>query len=217
MYIFCLQMFCNTIVRMGKKKPALSAGSAGSATKFLIPVSESKSQQSVPQFPTLPYMISQQPQQPQQPQQQQQQQQPNSGAPPPPPNPAMPMPMPPPNMQLGGFDTISQTILNMNSNPYIIGIFMLFLNLGGRFLALELSKKQEEFLSQSWIRPMLFFTVIFIATRNLVVAFWVTMLFFFIIWVVANENSPYCLIPSWCGHNTESEKVNYEKNVKKIV
>lgn len=183
---------------MAKKKPALSAGSAGNETKFLIPVSESKPQQ--PEYPSLPYTVPQQP--------------PNPNASLTPPNPAS---LPPQNMQLGGFDMISQMILNMNSNPYIIGIFMLFLNLGGRFLALELSKKQEEFLSQSWIRPLLFFTVIFIATRNLVVAFWVTILFFFVIWVVANENSPYCLIPSWCGHNTESEKANYEKNVKKIV
>ena len=185
---------------MGKKKPALSAGRASiDVTKFLIPISESKplqsQQQQQPQYPSLPYTVPQQP----------------------PPNPSVPPPQPPQNMQMGGFDTISQTILNMNSNPYIIGIFMLFLNLGGRFLALELSKKQKEFLAQSWIRPMLFFTVIFIATRNLVVAFWITILFFFVIWVVANENSPYCLIPSWCGHNTESEKANYEKNVKKIV
>jgi len=196
-------MFCNAIVRMGKKKPALSAGRASiDVTKFLIPISESKPLQSQqqqqsqqPQYPSLPYTVPQQP----------------------PPNPSVPPPQPPQNMQMGGFDTISLTILNMNSNPYIIGIFMLFLNLGGRFLSLELSKKQEEFLAQSWIRPMLFFTVIFIATRNLVVAFWITILFFFVIWVVANENSPYCLIPSWCGHNTESEKANYEKNVKKIV
>ena len=116
----------------------------------------------------------------------------------------------------GVLDPLSQAIVFVNTNPYIIGCFMLLLNLGGRFLSLELTKKQEEFLAAPWLRPALFFTVVFIATRNLAAAFWVTLLFFSIIWVVANEHSPYCLIPSWCGHDIEKQKKTYEENVKKF-
>lgn len=143
---------------------------------------------------------------------------------PPPPIPAAPpgsVPQgPPPFMQnpaqVGAADPLSSTIMLVNTNPYIIGLFMLLLNLGGRFLALELTKKQEEFLQSRWLRPFLFFTVIFIATRNLTAAFYVTMLFFLIVWVVANENSPYCMIPSWCGHNVSTAKQNYEQNINRL-
>jgi hypothetical protein len=114
---------------------------------------------------------------------------------------------------VGGMDPISTGIFWLNTNPYIIGMLMLLLNLGGRFLAMELTKKQEAFLQGSWIRPIIFFTVIFMATRNVVVAFWVTALFFFVIWVVANENSPFCMIPSWCGHDTKTASQVYEANV----
>jgi hypothetical protein len=113
-------------------------------------------------------------------------------------------------------DPITSTIMAVNSNPYLIGIFMLLLNLGGRFLSLELTKKQEALLQQPWIRPLIFFTVIFMATRNVVAAFWVTILFFFIIWVVANENSPFCMIPSWCGHNIEEQKQTYLDNIQHL-
>ena len=116
----------------------------------------------------------------------------------------------------GVLDPFSQAIIFVNTNPYIIGCFMLLLNLGGRFLSLELTKKQEEFLAAPWLRPALFFTVVFIATRNIAAAFWVTLLFFSIVWVVANEHSPYCLIPSWCGHDIEKQKKTYEENVKKF-
>ena len=98
----------------------------------------------------------------------------------------------------GNLDLLSMTIMYLNTNPYMVGMFMLLLNLGGRFLSLELTKKQETFLQAAWLRPLLFFTVVFVATRNLVAAFWTTLLFFFIIWVAANEHSPFCLIPSWC-------------------
>ena len=117
---------------------------------------------------------------------------------------------------MGGVDPMSMAIMTINSNPFIIGTFMLLLNLGGRFLTLELTKKQEAFLQASWIRPLIFFTVVFIATRNIAAAFWVTLFFFFIIWVVANENSSFCMIPSWCGHDLEKGKENYLKNVQNL-
>lgn len=121
--------------------------------------------------------------------------------------------MPPPPPMVGGMDPVSNTILWLNTNPYLVGSLMLLLNLGGRFLALELTKKQEAFLQAAWVRPLIFFTVIFVATRNLVAAFWITLVFFFVIWVAANENSPFCMIPSWCGHDVKTPADVYEANV----
>ena len=129
--------------------------------------------------------------------------------------PSMPSPGVPLPTQTGGLDPLSATIMSINTNPYIIGVFMILMNLGGRFLSLELTKKQEAMFQSSWIRPLIFFTVVFMATRNLVVAFWITLLLFFVIWVVANENSPFCMIPDWCGDATK-EKTNYLKNVKRM-
>jgi hypothetical protein len=120
-----------------------------------------------------------------------------------------------PEVQSAG-DPLSIAIMTMNTNPYFIGMFMLLLNLGGRFLSLELTKKQEAFLQAQWVRPLIFFTVIFMATRNVVAAFWLTVMFFFVIWIVANENSPYCMIPSWCGHNIDEQTKVYQKNVEKL-
>ena len=60
---------------------------------------------------------------------------------------------------------------SINTNPYFIGIMMLLLNLGGRFLSLEISKGQEKFLSQPFVRRFFLFAVIFVATRNIIIAF----------------------------------------------
>ena len=62
-----------------------------------------------------------------------------------------------------------------NNNPYFIGIMMLILNMGGRFISLEVTKKQEQFLQHPWIRRLLIFTVLFVATRSIWVAFWATV------------------------------------------
>ena len=80
-----------------------------------------------------------------------------------------------------------------NSNPYFIGIMMLILNLGGRFISLEVTKKQEQFLQLPWVRRVLIFTVLFVATRNIWVAFWATVSVVILLGYLFNENSALCI------------------------
>jgi hypothetical protein len=80
-----------------------------------------------------------------------------------------------------------------NTNPYFIGIMMLILNVGGRFISLEITKKQEQFLQLPWVRRALIFTVIFVATRSIWVAFWLTLTVVLFLGYLFNENSSLCI------------------------
>jgi hypothetical protein len=93
-------------------------------------------------------------------------------------------------MVLGPLDA---AILSLNSNPYFIGTMMLLLNLGGRFISMEISKSQEQFFQNPWVRRMLIFTVLFVGTRNVMVAFWMTLIIILCIGYLFNENSSLCL------------------------
>lgn len=131
------------------------------------------------------------------------------------PPPGMPPGLPPPS---GGsyIDPISSTLFSLSTNPYLIGVFMILLNLGGRFLPLELTKNQEAFLQSPIVRPLILFTVIFIATRNLAVAFWLTLAIFSILWFLANEKSDWCIIPGWKETNDDDKEKAYQENIKKL-
>lgn len=76
-----------------------------------------------------------------------------------------------------------------NTNPYFIGITMLLLNLGGRFLAMEVTKEQEKFFQHTWVRAILLFVVVFVATRNVIVAFWLALTIIILLRFLFNENS----------------------------
>jgi hypothetical protein len=106
-------------------------------------------------------------------------------------------------------DPVSSVINTLNANPYLIGVFYLFLNLGGRFVSLELTKKQEMLLANPFLRPFILFCIMFISTRNLAVAFWTTLGILSVLRLFANENSEFCLIPGWreTPVNQEAEDV----------
>jgi hypothetical protein len=78
---------------------------------------------------------------------------------------------------------------SFNGNLYFIGIMMLVLNLGGRFLAMEITKDQETFFQNPWVRRFLIFVVLFVATRNIIVAFWLTVVVVIVLGFLFNENS----------------------------
>lgn len=80
-----------------------------------------------------------------------------------------------------------------NTNPYFIGLMMLFLNLGGRFLMMEVTKEQEQFFQNPWVRRFLIFVVLFVATRSLMIAFWLSIVAILILGYLFNENSALCI------------------------
>ncbi len=84
-------------------------------------------------------------------------------------------------------------IANINTSPIFIGSMMLLMNLGARFLPAEITRTQEAFLSHPYFRRFLIFVILFIATRNIVYAFWLSMIVILAIGYLFNENSALCL------------------------
>jgi hypothetical protein len=82
---------------------------------------------------------------------------------------------------------------SINSNPYFIGIMMVLLNIGGRFLSLEISKEQEKFLSTPIVRRFLLFAILFVGTRNIIIAGCLTIVLILLIGYLFNENSDLCI------------------------
>lgn len=87
-----------------------------------------------------------------------------------------------------------QSISTLNSSKYFAGMMMLVLNLGSRFLVMELSESQEQLLSNKIIRRFIIFTVVFISTRDILVSLVVTAVFIVLVSGIFNENSKYCIV-----------------------
>jgi len=93
-----------------------------------------------------------------------------------------------------GVDSFLVTLHELNMNPYLLGLAYIVLNLGGRFMTLSVTPGQEAFLQNILFRPLLLFTIMFIGTRNIVVAFWLTILILICLNYLFNENSSWYLL-----------------------
>ena len=85
-------------------------------------------------------------------------------------------------------------IYNLNNSKYFAGILMILMNLGSKYISLELSETQDEFFSNIVIRRMMIFTVVFIATKDIIISLIITACFIIIVSGLFNESSKFCLI-----------------------
>jgi hypothetical protein len=97
---------------------------------------------------------------------------------------------------------VDGALMTINTSPYFTASMMLLLNLGGRFLGLELTKGQEKFFMHPYVRRFLIFVVLFVATRNIAIAFWMTIIIILLIGYFLNENSSLCLVPGGVNGST---------------
>ena len=104
----------------------------------------------------------------------------------------------------------------LNNSKYFAGIMMILLNLISKYISLELSETQEEFLNNIIIRRIAIFTIVFIATKDIVISFIITACFIIIVSGLFNENSKYCLIRKKNRKSRLISKLDLEK-AKKII
>ena len=85
---------------------------------------------------------------------------------------------------------------SLNQSKYFAGIMMIVLNLGSKYITLELSETQDELFKNKIIRRFLVFTVVFVATRDIFVSLILTCIFILFSNYLFNDQSYFCIIPN---------------------
>jgi len=116
------------------------------------------------------------------------------------------------------------TLSKVASSPYALATAMFLINIGGRFLPMEITKEQEAFLNQPWFRRIIIFVIFFLATRNLVTAFWLSSIVILCVGYLFNENSSLCLFgkgglssSSTCNTKSAKETLSLSPEEKAIL
>ena len=93
------------------------------------------------------------------------------------------------------FDIFVEHLYALNNSKFFAGIIMLIMNIGSKYITLELSKSQEDYVKYTLGRQILVFAILWMGTRDIVVALVLTCVFIVFADYLLNDNSKYCIIP----------------------
>jgi hypothetical protein len=116
------------------------------------------------------------------------------------------------------FNSLNNLTYGLNENKYFIGIMMIAVNLGSRFIITELSDSQKKMINNQNLRRLFIFGVFFMATRDIVTSLFLTIMFVLLISELFNENSDLSLVPKQENENqVVDEKVNNDKKLQDAI
>ena len=83
----------------------------------------------------------------------------------------------------------------LNNSKFFAGVVMIMLNIGSKYVTVELSKSQEEYLKNKVGRQILIFAISWMGSRDILIALALTAIFTVLTDHLFNEQSTLCIIP----------------------
>ena len=83
----------------------------------------------------------------------------------------------------------------LNNSKFFAGVVMIMLNIGSKYITVELSKSQEQYLKNNVGRQILIFAISWMGSRDIITALVLTAVFTVLTDHLFNEESDYCIIP----------------------
>ena len=83
---------------------------------------------------------------------------------------------------------------NLSNNKLLIGIVAIFVNIGSRYIPINLTKNQEALL-KNISTELLIFSITLLMSRDLITAILLTAAFTIMVRYIFNENSKFCILP----------------------
>lgn len=91
--------------------------------------------------------------------------------------------------------TIITYLRSLNNSKFFAGLVMIMLNIGSKYISIELSKNQEEYLKNKIGRQVLIFAISWMGSRDVIIALSLTAVFTVLTEHLFNEESQFCIIP----------------------
>jgi hypothetical protein len=86
-------------------------------------------------------------------------------------------------------------IYEINNSKLFAGIIIIILNISSKFVSIKLSKSVESYLRNTFSRNILVFAMVWMGTRDIYIAFAMTIAFIVLADYLFNEESRMCCLP----------------------
>ena len=92
---------------------------------------------------------------------------------------------------------IHNRVMSLNNSKFFAGVIMILLNIGSKYITIELSKNQEQYLKHYVSRILLLFAISWMGTHDIYTSLILTSSFIVMTEYLFNEESSFCVLPSY--------------------
>jgi len=93
------------------------------------------------------------------------------------------------------FSSMHSYVSELNNSALFAGLVMLIMNVGSRYVQINLSESTEEYLKHILKNEILVFAIAWMGTRNIYYSLIITACFIILADHLTNEQSEYCMLP----------------------
>jgi len=90
---------------------------------------------------------------------------------------------------------IGHSLSGLNNSKFFAGLVMILLNIGSKYITIKISKSQEAYLRNNVARQILIFAIVWMGTKDILMALAITAIFHVLTAYLFNEESKWCIIP----------------------
>jgi hypothetical protein len=110
---------------------------------------------------------------------------------------------------------VRDTTKQLNSSKVLMGIAMIILNIGSKYVTLEISKNQEHFLKSTIIRRITLFCIFFTATSDLYISLGLTAVFIVLAGGIFNQDSRMYIFNTFYDNEYTQQEYDQSKIIIK--
>ena len=90
--------------------------------------------------------------------------------------------------------TINEYIQSLNSSKYFAGLMILTLNIGSRYIQINISDSMEEYIKYNIARELIILSIAWMGTRDIYIAITLTAAFVILADFLLNGKSSFCIL-----------------------
>ena len=106
---------------------------------------------------------------------------------------------------------VHQTFIQLNESKFFVGILMIIMNIGSKYIMVKMSNSQEAYMRNNVAREVIIFCACWLGTRDIYVSIILTASFFILTEHFFNEESCLCVIPKRFRSSATSQTVTKEE------
>jgi len=110
---------------------------------------------------------------------------------------------------------VQRHLKRLNDSKFLLGVAMLLLNVGSKYVEMGFSRTQEQALRNGLGREILIFAMVFMGTHDIILSIIMTASFVVLSNYLFNEKSKFCVIPRRLKRIAKVADKNNDKRISK--